>query len=485
MRGVVLVTCDQADDHDDPPRDDARRKHSVRAPGGDVNREMQGRVLTIRTLLAMLLVVAGGAALGPAPAANAATSKKVFAETLTVDGGAAPASVPPGQHTFAFTLTNDTRSPQAFGSARIGAPSGFTFDSTPISTGNAASSVALVNGSASGPLLMTTTGPTGSGVAPGAAVTISVVVTVPAAGACDVTWTTQVKQSNDFSGTGNDFVGNSVSTPVAGSSHLAWTTQPTDMQHDVAMSPAPAVTLYDPCGNADTSYNGLVTAQDSSSDPAGAQTFTATAVSGVATFSSLTYPTWGYDHLLVATAAAPGPSTCDVGATCRSSSFHVYQLKKVCSTNGSTPCSSGVLADSQDQTRVSIDSPAATSAAVLTVDVGGSPANAACSATTSEPPLGLLVTFNTARAKTVTMTLPKSYVNLIPNNGTPFMDICLQVPAGSEFVDKFRNPASTAGLLPDCSTARTTVCVTSRRKNAGNELITFTLPAGDPRAAWY
>jgi hypothetical protein len=84
------------------------------------------------------------------------------------------------------------------------------------------------------------------------------------------------------------------------------------------------------------------------------------------------------------------------------------------------------------------------------------------------------------------MVLPKSYVLLQPTpNGTPFWDICLQSDA--PFTDKYGHSNVTAGFLPDCPPVLPSPvqpCVQSRNKNAGNEIMKFVLPPGDPHAAW-
>ncbi|MDQ1696461.1 MAG: hypothetical protein QOJ03_1814, partial [Frankiaceae bacterium] len=134
-------------------------------------------------------------ALGDAP-------KKTFTVTLAVtDGGVAVTGPLAPAHTygFAFTLTNGAKSPQAFGSAHIAVPTGYQADTPAVAAGPATFHL-VVSGST---LALTNSGPTGSGVVPGSAITLTAHVTTPAADACQATpatWTTQVKQSNDFSG---------------------------------------------------------------------------------------------------------------------------------------------------------------------------------------------------------------------------------------------------------------------------------------------
>ena len=426
----------------------------------------------LRTTVATSLLLALGVAW--VPGAQAAALKKQFHESLsiaTTGGTPVTGALAAGTaYDFAFTLTNDSHSPQAFGSAKVAVPTGFTLGamSTNVANFHAAD--------AGGSILLTSTGPTGSGIAPGSSVTIAVRVTTPVDGSCLSAWTTFVKQSNDFSGTGNDFLPvDPAPTTTAGSNALAITRQPVNTQWNTAMDPGPIVAVVDPCGNAITSFTGDVTVTDGLGLLATGGTVAA--VSGAATFANLTFSDYGVTDTL--TASVPGftPVTSDP--------FDIVQSLVSCAA-GKT-CSSGTLGDTGGTTLVSITANAGPTADHLATTLKGLNTTGlfpSCDAS-GEPPLGAVVTFTvTTRSKTVTMTLPKAYVNQIPNNGTPFMDICLDVPVGSEFVDKFGH-LTTTGLLPDCSTTIVVSCISSRRKNAGNEVVTFKLPPGDPHSSWF
>jgi hypothetical protein len=405
------------------------------------------------------------------PSSQAGPAKKVFHESLTVVP-AATAMATSTTYSLRFLLTNDSRSPQAFGSAEILVPDGWT-------VGASSTDVAGFTATAgAGVVLVTSSGPTGSGIAPGSALTVTASVTTPSAAACRAAWPTFVKQSNDFSGSGNDFVAaDAAPTTTVGGGSLLFSTGPHLTQWNTAMAPAPVVRALDPCGSTDTSFTGTVTVTDSASQLATGTS--PAAVAGLATLSGLTFSDFGFSDTLTAAAAGFTSVT--------SVAFDVLQSVVPCAAGKS--CSSGNLSDRGGTTLVGIDAATGPLADVLTTTVKGDPSVfGSCgqpAGSTQEPALGSLVTFNvTNRSKTVTMTLPRSYVNLIPNNGTPFMDICLEVPAASAFVDKFGHTVTT-GLLPDCTTTRTTVCITSRGKNAGNEVISFVLPPGDPRGSWF
>lgn len=408
------------------------------------------------------------------PGANAAAPKKVFHESLSIatTAGAAVTGALTSSTTydFAFLLRNDLHSPQAFGSVLIVVPTGFTLGtlSTSVLTFHAAP--------AGGNVLVTSTGPTGSGIAPGNALTVTVRATTPASGSCSAAWTTFVKQSNDFSGSGNDFQpADAAPTTTVGSGSLVITRQPTTTQWNVAMAPGPIFSVVDPCGFAVSSFTDDITVTDDLGLLATGDT--AAAVAGSATFANLTFSDYGVTDTLTASASGYTSVT--------TNTFDIVQSYVPCAA-GAT-CKSGTVSDTGGTTFVGITANAgpdadhiATTVKNLTV-TGDFPG---CDAS-GEPPIGAVVDFTvTTRSKTVTMTLPKAFVLVDPNNGAPFMDICLQVPVGHEFFDKFHN-FTTTGLLPDCPTKTAVDCIASRNKNAGNEVVTFRLPPGDPHSSWF
>jgi len=437
-----------------------------------------------RVSRAVLVATAGLSVVTVAlPNASASAPRKVFHEQLATSP--AGTLIAGDTYTFTFTLTNDAKSPQAFGSAKILVPTGYTVAAGVPTRSNFQAGIAP-----DGSILVTSTGPTGTGVPPSESVDIPVTVKTPTDGSCNATWTTFVKQSNDFSGAGNDFQpGDPAPTTTTGANHLTFTRQPSTTQYDDGTTPrpvmptAPIVTMLDPCGNAVTTFTGAVTMTDTPSDAPASPALESTgsqvnAVAGVATFPALAFTRFGISDTL--TAAATGVTSVT------SDSFDIVQKLVDCAANKS--CATGNLQDSpaNPTTITNISAASGADPDVLTATIKGKAATGIfpkCDAS-GEPPLGAIVTFNVStRGKTVTMTLPKTYVNQIPNNGTPFMDVCLDVLSGPGFTDKFGN-VTTQGVLPDCSATITTVCVQSRKKNAGNEVITFVLPPGDPKGMW-
>lgn len=472
-----------------------------------MNRPSPARLVLVGVLLAGVGLDIG------APATQAGgPNHKTFAETLWVD----PSSWPPattdpstttsttisaGAHDFYFRLTNTSSGSSAvpYGSARIVVPSGFTGISTTLVEFPPNFSVS--GSGTTSPITIVSTGPTGSGVLPGNSIVVKIHATAPVGGVCPSTWTTGVKQSNDFSGSGNDFTGNSVSTPVAGSNHLAWTTQPINVQYLTTMDPAPVVAVLDACNQPVNTSGISITITDTAGHLVGTPMSTSTGANGTVS-PSVSFNPFGYDDQLVATPdAASGVGGCGGNAYCRSTTFHVYQLLKPCSTNGTTNCSSGTLNGPLGETNANVNGAAGTTKDTLTVDIGGTPNDPTCAGEAGLPAsqgttgFGETVAFDVGptRAKQVTMTLPRTYVNQIPNNGTPFMDICLSVPpTATPFVDKFGHVVPsvdgsvTSGLLADCLTSVDPgPCIVSRNKRGGDEIIVFNLPGGDPHTSWY
>ncbi len=422
----------------------------------------------------------------PSTLANA-PSHKTFGTTVGPDTTSTTTSYSIHAGTFStlyFTITNTSKGSQAvpFGSLQLQAPTGISISGAQIENKPDTFNANTPLGVTASTVTLTSTGPTGSGVAPNSSVTISVNGSATS-GVCPGTWGVRVKQSNDFSGNGNDFLAqNTVSTPVAGGTQLVWTTPPIDTEFDLDMTPSPVVTLKDACGNG-VPITGTPTLTDFAHT---VNTPTATVSGATATFGGVQFSDYGFSDTLTATAN---------GVSVTSDPFQVYQWYRDCASNG---CKTGTLSGPLGETLVGITVDPASTADKLNVNVKGRAADVndgRCSNVSDiEPPLGELVSFNIANhSKTVTVTLPKTYVNQVPNNGTPFMDICLDVGStGVAFYDKnhYVTDPSTAkttfGLLPDCSMTGLDggPCITSRKKNAGNEIITLTAPAGDPNLMW-
>lgn len=151
---------------------------------------MRDRRTRMATVGAALGVVALVAALG---AAQAAPSQKTFSATVHVTGGAVTST----SATLRLTLTNRTRS-QTLGSANFIPPGGISPTSI-VGAADRAGWTAAVSGG------IVTFRSTSNALPNGQSVSADVAVTISQATCGSATWTTQAKQSNDFSGAGNDF----------------------------------------------------------------------------------------------------------------------------------------------------------------------------------------------------------------------------------------------------------------------------------------
>ncbi|HET6908079.1 MAG TPA: hypothetical protein VFH54_01980 [Mycobacteriales bacterium] len=241
------------------------------------------------------------------------------------------------------------------------------------------------------------------------------------------------------------------------------------------------VEVLDPCGSVVTLASDTTVSLTDSAGVLNAAGSSVTVNAGnpaTFTFGNVTFSAFGInDDTLTASSAPLTPTT--------SNPFDIVQKLVPCPA-GQT-CTTGNIQDTPTNPTTIVNITAFAGAKdVLTATLKGKPGGDLFPNCTAEPFYGSVVTFNvTTRGKTVTMTLPKAYVNLISNNGTPFMDICLALDTGT-FVDKFGNTV-TNGFLANCSATvpvNTPPCINSRGKNAANEVITFTLPAGDPHTAW-
>src|SRR6266516_1246136 len=213
-----------------------------------------------RTILAPILA---GPLVGAAVAlpALAATSTKFYTPSIS------PTSSSPGATvSYTFKTLNNTTSSQQLGSANISVPSGFTVG-TPISMPHTFNSSDDSSAGKTWTAGLNTSGTTimlrnpGPGPAnrlnPGHYVAVVFRATAPCTTGLS-TWITRVKQSNDFSGTGNDFTRTGTDPQVnvmagGGGGKLPlssqFTGQPTDTQVNHIIDPAVQVTVTDACNN--------------------------------------------------------------------------------------------------------------------------------------------------------------------------------------------------------------------------------------------
>lgn len=214
-----------------------------------------------------------GAVLVPAGAASPPSSG-IKQASVCLQVGSTPGlpcatvSELPGGQTVAltFTVTNANTSTQAIGSANLDVPVGSGISIV------ANSAAFVANTGVAGQTFGTNTSSElqlrNLNLPPTSSVSVNFSVTTPCSGS-NLKWGPlssgpDEKQSNNFSGTGNDFNNTSsagfTSSIVAGANgapdHLAFSGQPGDGKTATAGSPSAKVTMYDSCGNVTNAADG-------------------------------------------------------------------------------------------------------------------------------------------------------------------------------------------------------------------------------------
>jgi hypothetical protein len=445
----------------------------------------------------------------------AAGSQGTVASATTCSGKCALAQLSPSAvaagstSTFTFTLTNDA-SPQSLGSADLTAPAGFVIAAQPAPTitdnGFTGASAATVQVSAD----ISTTAPTYAlalrnlSIPPGDWVTVRFQVTVPCSSAGSQ-WSLLAKQANNFNGSpGNDFVtdpSTTLGTAVSGSCLLSFADQPAnaDVNQDItsrgfqpAATPPVVVRASDGHGN---SVSG-VTVTVSLVSPGGVAATLGgvpanppiTDGTGTVEFAALSINHLGYFQFQAD--AAGFPST-------KSAVFLVAGASQSCE---SASCGTTLVSTKSTGAKVTAINQAAGD--ILSTGLGGyfySCQDAAQGGYTSvSDAVGFDVwqsdgrSIDSRASAEVTIDLSKQAVNLLPNNGASFYQVCYA--SSAPFLTRTAPlglgittiPGSNTpfyfGLLPDCAgkTAPTGPCVVSRSKTgAGDVVVTFLGAPGD------
>jgi hypothetical protein len=270
--------------------------------------------------------------------------------------------------TFTLTLTNLATSQQGLGSANVTIPAGFTFVAfgaltpPPGKTWNPPTLAGNV-------IQLRNPGPSNvNALSPGQALSLEVTVITPCPPNTSYTWVTHVKQSNDFSGTGNDFtrVGSdpAVAVTVGCPDHVDFGQQPTDTMAgqpiDAALNPAGVtVRIEDSDGQLVTNSTAAVGVSIASGPGTLFGTTSVNAVGGVSTFSDLAIDTAGTYTLL----AQSGTLT-----SATSSSFDITGVSGKCDQS---PCgtATGVHATADDVTVGAVSVPVGTCEGVCFVSL--------------------------------------------------------------------------------------------------------------------
>ena len=198
-------------------------------------------------LLAALVAVLG--------AAQAAPSNKKFSATVRVTNG----TVTPTNATLTLTLTNNTRS-QTLGSANFMPPTGVTVDAIVRNPGGGWNVSELANDVVA---FRSTSNALQNGQSVSADIAVTIAQATCAAPPGNAAWTAQGKQSNDFSGTGNDFQFDPQSSDMVALGSFVIDeieTVTDDGQHVPAIvtnhPEESTTTAYDICGEVKTTYSG-------------------------------------------------------------------------------------------------------------------------------------------------------------------------------------------------------------------------------------
>jgi hypothetical protein len=139
--------------------------------------------------------------------AQAAPTKKLFDANVHLAYPVTPSTPGCGSNTcFTLVLTNDSTSQQTLGSAHFTAPAGFnvTADTQTAPDVSRSGWTVVSDGSR---LVTFASASSSDALRPGDSVSVNVDVTAPST-CTSALWVVAVKQSNDFSGTRNDFTGN-------------------------------------------------------------------------------------------------------------------------------------------------------------------------------------------------------------------------------------------------------------------------------------
>lgn len=452
------------------PLDSADKGAAVREAGFTIARVSFG-VLAASMLAAATLAAP---AAGPAAASTCPPSGKCFAVTVSPTSPAAGATT-----VFTFKITNEAAT-QRLGSVQITAPAGFVITGAPGSKSFTPSSALFVN----------------LGLNPPATTTTLTVNAILGCSGGSYQWGIEAKQSNDFSGSGNDFQldpasAANLSGSATGSCSLAFTSdgEPADTVANAVITSlvdskgGPVkVEVLDGSGNLVTGSTAAVTVAIGSNPGAGSLsgTLTVNASGGIASFSDLSINQQGDGYTLTATSPGLTPAR-------PSGSFNISGSSQPSSCSSPCTVSSSTTTTSATVTTTTPIPPGD----FLTVGIGG--VDYACAGTytrVSDP-----VTFNVLSPSgvalssarfTVTLDINKSAVLASGRTGAAQWQICyastqqFTAQPGTSGTAVIGGVTYNTGLLPGCSNTQGAPCVQARHKDmAGDVIVTF-LASGDP-----
>lgn len=459
-----------------------------------------------RLLLAALLLLG----LCTAPAASALTSTKYYADAVSPTTPVQPGAA------VDVTLTDcgcgTTTSTQPFGSAEVTLPTGTSWGvaSPAVSASSPGAdvhwtAVPLTRADGTRVVRLTNDG-TGTtwAVTAGGSVTAHLLLQAAQPGSYPLS--TSVRQSNDFSGSGNGFTrlpaANLTVTVAPAPDHLAFRVQPTTVQvTPSSTSPAartlmcPVVAVVDREGATVTGVAPTaVTLVPAAGGSAGLSPTTATTAAGVASFGTpdggvgrcatgLTASVLGSGYTVTASATVSGRTL----VSSASAPFAVLPYYADCPATCSSPTVAG------PHTTAQVDAAGGTSgAAPLAVAVGLQDAVDKAAGCNPDPVVGAQNPYRDVafvdlldHTKSVTLVWDKAAVQWSTNNGTVQWDVCFAGPDGFLFVPKGSATAASTGVLNACGDVDplTTPCVSRLFRTAGSQGAVVSLPDvdGDPK----
>ena len=481
---------------------------SMHARADDGARGLVRRRRSGRRALGAVVAVAGiiTGLLATGPLAGATPAYKYYTDSAIP---AAPSAIYVGVASpITVTLNNLSFSNQPFGSAEIllnnvsnvvlGQPAA-TPTPLPVTDQNWAAKLVSTPSATSPSAVVLLTSTNAQAIQPGHS--LNVYLTITPAADSNITAGTIVKQSNDFSGTGNNFKNQgSDPTILVDPVTIAFATQPTDVQQSFPNATSPTfnfmcdpvshqpVTVSAMAGNTPVAGVSITITNTTNSVPGLYYGATAVGTAGVtlttdsngdAIFSSTGDCTSGFaatnlgaGYTLTATSpAAPGSLVSDP--------FSVVQFLASCSGG---PCDTPTPLSSQlNGTTGTINGSFGTPGELIgSFGLGPLTCDGQVTKAPVKPDPFESKAFGTASG-VITLTFPKAVVNNLANNGTPLMQVCTGAsqpfPGWTFDSGVLNDPTRYQGLLLDCPTNLTPppgevqICVVSRSKNAANEII--------------
>lgn len=383
-------------------------------------------------------------------AAEAAPTQKKYSATVQVTGGV----VTPTSATLRLTLTNRTRN-QTLGSANFTPPGGVTLASVGIVSrpGWTAQTVGGVVELRS----------TSNALANGESVFADVSVAISQSACTSAAWATAAKQSNDFSGAGNDVQFDAQSSDLVALGSFSISTVETvtgDGQRVPAiLTGQPKVsttTAYDICGEVKTTYTGA--------------TRTATLLTG-ATFAPTTGVDWsnGVGTVTITPALTETDNRLHVSDTASgvaSSSNFFDTTDRLCTSTDTVPCE---WSNQGSKIKVKSDPPPEDAS----LGIGFNSSLSFSCAGSSSPAGGAAVNINPryelteVAAIAVTLTYAKSVTPGSANN----YDVCFRKD----------DPLASWTVLNACTSSPVAPCVLSHKRVSGGELeVVLWIATDDP-----